>query len=158
MYEQQAVRYEMRNQIEQVIKDKYIDRMRFHEVSKSDYQGIINKFYYSFFDYVKYPKIQFNYLWLRFHKRLETAKRLYGFCDWEKYIDGIDNILPASEINKQFYLILDYGWVYEGYLQEIKIILKNTEYIMTDFYIVSKKYDWLICHCDDGDCMTLILD
>lgn len=152
--EQQKIRYTIRNQIEQIIKDKMIDRTRFHEVSKNKYQNVINKFYYSFCDYKKYPIIQLNYMWLRFHERLKEINRVYRGENWEGYIDSINSMLSNQSINIKVYMILDYGWVYEGYLEQIKIILKNANYMMNDFYIVSKQYDWFICHSDDADCLV----
>ena len=51
------------------------------------------------------------------------------------------------------YLILSQGWVYEGYIPEIIAVLKETDGWLDDFYVVSKKYEYVIVHTDDGECM-----
>ena len=45
------LRYWSRIEIEEIIKEKNIDRTRFYEYSKNKYDKIIKNFYYSFVDY-----------------------------------------------------------------------------------------------------------
>ena len=62
-------RYWIRDEIEEIIKEENIDRKRFYEASKNNYQSIINKFYYSFIDYEdkrKHDFTELSYLWLIF--------------------------------------------------------------------------------------------
>ena len=40
------------------IRAEIDDRKRFYEYSKTNYQKIINRFYYAFIDYKKYPKVE----------------------------------------------------------------------------------------------------
>ena len=47
------VKYWIRTEIEEIIKEKSDDRERFYEYLKTNYQNIINKFYYAFMDYKK---------------------------------------------------------------------------------------------------------
>ena len=61
--------------------------------------------------------------------------------------------MPDFDESKMYYLILCHGWVYEGYISEIISILVEIDRWIDDFYIVSKKFDWLICYCEDGDCL-----
>ena len=44
------IKYEIRNEIEKIIKEQKIDRQQFHEVSKFKYEDVIQKLYYSFFN------------------------------------------------------------------------------------------------------------
>ena len=46
--EQQKVRYEMRNEIETILKESHIDRTKFHEASKKYYDKIIRTLYYTY--------------------------------------------------------------------------------------------------------------
>lgn len=46
-----SMRFWIRDEIEEIIKEENIDRKKFHEFSKLRYQDIINKFYYSFCDH-----------------------------------------------------------------------------------------------------------
>lgn len=150
------IRYQVRDEIEEIIKEKNIDRKRFYEFSKSRYSEIIDKFYYSFFEYKdrrKPASDELSYLWLRFQKQLNHSKSVYLDWSYEDFIDSINQVMPDFDESKMYYLILCHGWVYEGYISEIISILVETDRWIDDFYIVSKKFDWLICYCEDGDCL-----
>lgn len=157
--ENKEIRYAARDEIEQIIKAENIDREHFKEAAKDEYDKIIRKFYYTFCDYKNYPKIHLNYVWLNFRKTV-TFREPVRCDDWEKYIDNIDILIPNGLESEEYFLITDYGWVYEGRLAEIKKVLKETTAgCFDDFYILPKRsqFDWVICHCDDGDCMVNIL-
>ena len=153
------VRYWIRDEIEEIIKEENIDRKRFYEASKNNYQSIINKFYYSFIDYEDKRKPDFtelSYLWLSFRKDLEKSPLIRWGKDYNKYIGSIAALIPDGYLNNMHYLILSHGWVYEGYITEIIAVLKETDGWLDDFYVVSKKYDYVIVHTDDGECMYLL--
>ncbi|MBQ3566338.1 MAG: hypothetical protein IJA12_04085 [Oscillospiraceae bacterium] len=148
--------YAMRDEIEQIIKDENIDRKYFYEVSKLKYEQIIRKFYFTFCDYKKYPIIDLSYLWLRFRKELEFSEKIYFYKDFKEFIEKISVLVPDNDDDRFYYLILDYGWVYEGKLKEIQNVLYCTSVLLEDFYIVSKKFDWFIGHSDDGQSLCLV--
>lgn len=154
--ESRKVRYEARNEIEQIIKDGNIDRKNFKETAKNEYEKVIRKFYFTFCDHQNHPGIHLNYVWLGLRKELMSDKPVR--CgNWEEYIDGIDKLIPENPKCGEYYLMTNYGWVYTGKLKEIKKVLKEaTAACFDDFYILPKKheFDWVICHCDDGDCMV----
>ena len=60
--------------------------------------------------------------------------------------------------SKQLYLILDDGWVYEGYIDEIIAVLGEITGNIEDFYIVSLQFDQMAAYCGDGDCMVIYKD
>ncbi len=69
-------RYWSRIEIEEIMKEKYIDRNRFYEYSKNKYQQIINRFYYSFVEhknanYKERSQVRLSYLWLNLRKELK---------------------------------------------------------------------------------------
>lgn len=144
-----------RNAIEQIVKHKNLDRAAFHEVNKFDYQKIIRKIYYTFFDYEKYPQIQLAYMWTRYRTGLSASEAICekDFLCWKDYIDSIDTLIEPDD-KAVYYLLIDTGWVYEGTLQGIKDVLCDYPEYMEDFYIVPRDYSWIICHCDDGECMV----
>lgn len=148
------VRFWIRDEIEEIIKEENIDRKRFHEVSKFEYENIIRKFWYSFFDYRKKPKIELNYAYIHLHKRLRYSKEIYWRDDWSEYISNIRTLLPDRNDDERYYLILNQGWVYEGCVSEIISVLTETDGMLEDFYIVSKKYDRMIVYSDDGQSMV----
>ncbi len=153
------LRDEIRQEIETIIKQENIDRNNFKETSKFEYQKVIHKFYYTFYDYKKCyrnPKpdsdIDLSYFWLHFREELKHSKSI--ICgDWDKIIESIDTLIPQT--CDFYYLILDYGWVYEGKLKKIKKVLANTDFRLQDFYILPKrnKFNWVVCYCEDGDCL-----
>lgn len=156
-YSQKSFKYQMRDEIEEIIKTENIDRSRFHEFDKNRYSEIINKFYYAFFDYEKYRMLELHYLWLRIRSDIENeiVQGLNQSESWKEYIKKIDRYLPHGK-DKTYFLILSQGWVYEGYIPEIQTVLMNTTVLLDDFYIVSKKFDTVLFHNDDGECMSIL--
>jgi len=151
------IRYEMRNEIENIIKKYNIDRAKFHEAAKNQYQRIIRKLYYSFCDYQKYPAIQISYMWTRFRSNLKSTDLIItNWDDWDEYIEKIDSMIPEKNSEAFYYLVVDGGWVYEGILHEIKKVLSEYPMSMDDFYIFPKDYSWLISHCEDGASMCRV--
>lgn len=152
--EQQKIRYEYRNEIENIIKKYNIDRKSFHEVDKFYYKKVQHHIYYTFCNYQKYPDIQFAYMWTRLRDNLKTSKLIRtDWSDWNAYIDKINPFIPDKNPSTQYYLIMDGGWVYEGTITEIKKVLYEMPVFMEDFYLSPKDYSWLIIHCEDGVCM-----
>ena len=64
----------IRDEMEAIIKEKNIDRSRFHEYSKFNYYEVIKAFYYAFVDYEKYPEISLPYCWLHFREELRKIE------------------------------------------------------------------------------------
>lgn len=153
--ESQKIRYEMRNEIENIIKEKHIDRTAFHEAGKGQFQKVQKKIYYSFCDYHKYPTMQYSYMWTRFRRELKQTELIYtDWSDWDCYIEKIDSLIPAKNPDEMYYLLVDGGWVYEGTLSGIKQVLHEYPMSMDDFYITPKDFSWLVVHCEDGGCMN----
>ena len=53
----------------------------------------------------------------------------------------IESAIPDSE--KKLFLILSDGWLYEGEINEMFTVL-NEMYYISDFYIISSKFNWFI--------------
>lgn len=143
------VRYWSRIEIEEIVKEKKIDRTRFYEYSKNKYDQVIKRFYYSFADYKNHPKVELAYLWLYFRKDLKQLYYGYDSNDWTAMLHKIKELLPYHWERKLF-LILSDGWVYEGFIDEILSVLAETDGIIEDFYIVTPEYDKFAMYCDDG--------
>ena len=158
---EQRIRYMVRNEAEQSIKDLNIDRANFHEVPKTEWERVIKRFYYTFMDYEYDPKIQLGYVWLKFREELHYAERIrYGvdITDWEKFVGKLDELIPKENRPAEYYYINDSGWVYEGKLPEIIRVLGDCSGLVEDFYILPKRgrFDWVVCYCGDGDCKSII--
>ncbi len=148
------IRYWSRIEIEEIVKEKNIDRNRFYEYSKNKYGQVIKSFYYSFVDYKEHSGIQLNYLWLNLRKELNKLYYEYAGSDWKASLYKIKELLIYNW-NRKLFLILSDGWVYEGYIDEILSVLAETDGIIEDFYIVTPEYDKFAMYCDDGDCILI---
>jgi len=146
-------KYWIRDEVEEIIKEKNIDKNRFYEYSKFSYQEVIKSFYYAFVDYKKYPKISLSYCWLHFREELRKSEPISESSEgWTLFLKKIKTWIPNSS-NKKCYLILSQGWVYKGYIDDIISVLNEADGLLEDFYIVSPKYDWFLSYCDDGGCI-----
>lgn len=149
--------YWIRDEIEEIIKSENINRNNFFEVPKNKYESIIHKFYYAFCDYTQYPKIHLEYVWLHLRNNLRALQEVYYRKDWIDYLQAIRHLIPQNNQDESYYLILNQGWVYEVKINELISVLSETDGLLEDFYIISKKFCWFICGCDDGGCMTLFV-
>jgi len=148
------LKYWIRDEIEEIIKEENIDRKRFGEYSKFKYEDAIKRFYYTYMDYEKYPKIELSYCWLHFRDSLQKGNNICVDGDWKQFLHRVGEVIEGKEDTK-LYMILSQGWVYEGYLKEILDVLGETDGLLEDFYIVSQDFDWMIAYCDDGECAAL---
>lgn len=153
----QKERYRIRNEIEDTVKEENINRRKFHEVSKFSYENILRKFYYTFFEYdrnIRYSenkKIDLSYAWLRFRKNLKQSDIIHLRYD-NTDIACMKSLVPDYSDNKKCFGIVADGWVYEGEISEILTAFSEIYFIM-DFYIISKKFDWVVVNCEDGECI-----
>lgn len=73
---------------------------------------------------------------------------------WTDFLRKVQSMMPQTT-DEKFYMIVSQGWVYEGYIDEIIRVLNETDGLLEDFYIVSKKFDWNITYCNDGGCAIM---
>ena len=134
-----------RDGIEEVIKEKQIDGNRFHEFSKINYVDILKKFYFSFSNIKNYPanprSLEINRMHFRSDLKKEGIDCILRTDNWCEYMSTIKTAIPDNE--KNLFLILSDGWVYEGEINEIFTVLNEIWYI-NDFYVVSSKFNWFI--------------
>ena len=149
-----SVKYWIRAEIEEIIKEKSVDRKRFYEYSKTNYQKIINGFYYAFVDYKKYPKVELSYCWLHFRQELKEIDCVSETIGWECMLAKIKERL-SYDWNKKVYLILSDGWVYEGYIDTITDVLNEVDGLLEDFYIVTPQFDKFAAYTDDSQCLCI---
>ena len=146
-----AASYLVRDEIEKVRRDKGIPPERFGEFAKSGWKDIITKFCYTFLDMKKQRGSNLAYSWLNFREGLEHSEPLICGADEFAYFAKVCEMVPREDRDKKLFLILSQGWVYEGYAEEIFSLLPELFYL-EDAYILSPKFRWVICHCDDGEC------
>ena len=143
--------YLVRDEIEKVRREKGIPPERFGEFAKSGWKDIITKFCYTFLDMKKQRGSNLAYSWLNFRVGLAHSEPLRCGADEYAYFSQVRELIPQEDRDSKLFLILSEGWVYEGYAEEIFLVLSEIFYL-EDAYIVSNKFRWVICHCDDGEC------
>lgn len=143
--------YLVRDEIEKIVKEKRIPKERFAEFSKNSWQDIVKKFHSIFLDRKKHPTYDLSYCWLHFREGLESSEPVSMRVNSDVYFDRVGELIPLEDRDKKLFLILSQGWVYEGHAEEILLVLSELFYL-EDAYIVSPKFKWVICHCDDGEC------
>ena len=135
-----------RSEIEQTIKNLKIDRANFFEVSKQSYQQIISQIENAFVDKSKHWNKGIHWANMGFYRpELKCVNEVMK--DWS-WIKKLPHIIPAP--NNPVYVLFEDTkayepkyWLYEANLCELILVL-NESHLWGDFYIVSKKYDWLI--------------
>ena len=134
-----------RDDIEEIIKEKQIDRNRFHEFSKINYVDILKKFFFSFSNIKNFPTnprpLAINRMHFRSDLKKEAIDCILRTDNWCEYMSTIKSAITDNE--KKLFLILSDGWVYEGEIKEMFIVL-NEMWNINDFYIVSSKFNWFI--------------
>ena len=140
----------IRDEIELTIKTCNINRLRFFEVAKQSYQDVLDRITDHFVDKTSDWKNDIHWANMGYYKpelriqyynldkenisRDDFRRKLLFIVPTVKYpvwflVEGTKNYTHKY-------------WVYEGYVPEISMILNETSF--NDFYIVSKKYEWLI--------------
>lgn len=138
----------MRKDIENIIKEFQLDRKRVFEVSKYKYADIIRKIEKTF------VKNSGNIHWSNMGDGFQSQwpcfyKDVSQQMNWYHLLSQIilDNKEPIYVL---FEDTVDYQpkyWLYEMYIPELIILIDNSN--PDDFYLVSKKYDWLISKCHE---------
>ncbi|HIZ55297.1 MAG TPA: hypothetical protein H9671_03715 [Firmicutes bacterium] len=138
----------IRNEIERVIKENHLNRSNCFECSKNTYTIIIKKIEQAFVLHggnIHWSNMgRFDPKWGYKTKDI-SADRMW--------ITKLPSIIPKAE--KFVYVLFEdcknfepKYWVYEMCIPELIFIVSEI-YGLNDFYIVSKKFDWLISECHE---------
>jgi hypothetical protein len=136
----------IRDEIEQIVKEHKINRGRFFEVSKQSYKLIIEKIELTFVDKSKSWNEDIH--WVNMGKYNPNLKCVSStMSDWSIWLVELLDIIPSDSL---MYILFEDTknfepkyWLYESYIKELILILNEINGL-DDFYIVSKKYNWLI--------------
>ncbi|MBE6867782.1 MAG: hypothetical protein E7494_03365 [Ruminococcus albus] len=145
----------LRDEIEEAIKAKNIDRGKIHEYSKQGYGDIISKFYFTFADIKNYPVGRQTLEEYNMHFREELYQE-YIACslNYESHAGYIQAIKAGIPDEDKLFLILSDGWVYEGEKDAMFDVLEEV-YDIRDFYIISPKFSWFtaVSKIEDSACL-----
>lgn len=132
----------VRAEIDEVIKQLNFDKEQFKEVGKNLWEGIIKNIENTFVNW----------------------KGHSSFWYWEYFNDGFSIDYPNNDAYKDLSKLIDDTekvwflaqedrgnpkfWLFEGQIKPIQTVLENSS--MFEYYIVSKKYLWLLCENHHG--------
>lgn len=140
---------DIRNEIERVIKDKNIDRSKCFECSKIVYSSIIKKIEQVFV--LHGGDIHWSNMGGGFNKKLVCKTK--DISEDRMWVTKLPNIIPEN--NQLVYVLFEDSlnfrpkyWIYEMGIPELICIIGEA-CGLDDFYIVSKKFDWLISECHE---------
>jgi len=132
---------DLRKEIEKICKDFSLTEAQFRPLALNEWQEIENKIYKTFFKLTLHKSRP---VWLWEHFKLDTfsvsnENKPYLYLD--KLIDDSETVWffvneTVKEANK--------FWFYQGLVKPIQTIIAEACYF-DELYLVSKKYDWLIC-------------
>ncbi len=139
----------IRTEIERIIKENHIERSRCFECSKINYSSIIKKIEQTFVLYG--GNIHWSNMGHGFNPQWPCKTK--NISEDKMWITKLPRILPKSEKNVYvlFEDIKNYQpkyWLYEMYIPELVCIIGEV-YGLGDYYVVSKKFDWLISECHE---------
>lgn len=129
----------IRANIEQVIKELQIAPEDFKPVNINDWEEIENKIIETFCDFPLSYKYRATWLWQYFKITGTTLSHLVEYAP--QYLPEILN--PEERV---WFFVNDQNskfWYYEGTVRSVQTIIDESYW--NEFYIVSKKYQWLIC-------------
>lgn len=148
----------VRADIEKTIKEFSLDRSRVFEVSKQKYEQILKKIEQTFVYH------EGTIHWSNMGNYNPALPVWYKDCrDNMLWFENLEKIIPDFE--SAVYVLFEESrqrtkyWLFEMYLEELKVILGEAGYY--DYYIVSKKYEWLISENHHaivsfvGDCLDI---
>ena len=133
----------IRDDVESAIKEIKLDRSRIFEVSKIKYADIIRKIEHTFV--LDDGDIHWSNMGNGFQQHLSC--HYVNITNQPLWYHHLPNIVPHLEepVYVLFEDIKNYEpkyWLYEMWIIEFMMLLDELN--PDDFYIVSKKYDWLI--------------
>lgn len=138
----------MRDAIENVIKDFDLDRSRIFEVSYLKYADIINKIEQTF---VKNGGMLH---WSNIENRFDPsfALKIKDIGNNRFWFQSLGKILPNTLHYVLFEDTVNFHtkyWAYEMFPKEMVTVIGESLPSPDDFYIVSKKFEWLISECHE---------
>jgi len=136
--------YTVRGDIESAIKGLNIDRQDFHEVGKTKWHGILSQVVQTFVVITNYEeRDNLRWAWERFKGPHESfVSKNNNVYEYLKNILGNEYVWFIAEDS------YSKMWVYEAKADAIPLVLGETNYF--EYYIVSKKLDWLLCENHHG--------
>ena len=139
----------IRNEIERIIKGNNINRSNCFECSKISYKSIIKKIERKFV--LNGGNIHWSNMGGRFNKDLICKTK--DISHDRMWFLKLNEIIPENE--KLVYVLFEDTknfepkyWIYEMHIPELICVISEI-YGLNDFYIVSKKFDWLISECHE---------
>ena len=139
---------QFRDTIENVIKEFHLDRSRIFEVSHLKYADIIKRIEKTFV--INSGPLHWSNIGNRFQPSFALKTRYIG--NHRLWYHMLDKIIPDTLHYVLFEDTVDFQpkyWVYEMFPNEMITVIDESDPSPDDFYIVSKKFEWLISECHE---------
>ena len=134
---------DIRNEIERIIKEYARDRERCFECSKIKYRSIMKSIEQKFTcdNNIHWSNMGQGFKRNLFHKMIDVSED-------SMWVQKLPKIIPSNEslVYALFEDVINFQpkyWIYEMCIPELICIIGNVN-CLDDFYIVSKKFGWLI--------------
>ncbi|MBL7731281.1 MAG: hypothetical protein JNM88_08895 [Chitinophagaceae bacterium] len=132
---------DLRQNIEVIRLDKNIPEEKFKPVDTLSWQEIQQKII-STFCHIDSHKDNPNWLWENF--KLDTySVRLERNFPFDSFLQFTDNSETVWLLINDTHNERTKFWLYEGQIKPVVFVLNQS--VASEVYIVSKKYDWLLC-------------
>ena len=139
----------IRDEIERVIKENHLERSKCFECSKITYRAILKKIEQTFV--LHGGDIHWSNMGRGFNPKLPCE--IKDTSDDSMWVTKLPMILSDSE--ELVYVLFEDSknyqpkyWLYEMYIPELVCVIGEV-CGLDDFYIVSKKFEWLISECHE---------
>lgn len=137
------VNYSVRDDIERAVKELNISHLEFAEVSKLNWENILRRTQDKLLVNASY-KTNLHWGWQAFKEPRITLRFIND--------DGYKNLSNIINDDMVYFIAEDFRekmWVYEGKITSIIDIIGDC-YYLDEYYIVSKKYEWVLCENHHG--------
>ncbi|MET3195743.1 DUF6756 family protein [Gottfriedia sp. OAE603] len=139
------MKYVVRTEINSILNEKMIPKELLSEVGKHHWENITQKFKQTF---IKKPHYTFQVSW--YWQFLKNDSYSLHFINDDAY-KHLHKLIDENE--KIFFMVEENSakpkfWVYEGNIKMIQKVIEES--FAFEYYIFSKKFDWLICENHHG--------
>jgi len=128
----------VRAEIEAIISDKNLDASSFRRLRNNEGWAEIEEKIYHQFCTLDHPLARPVWLWENFKQETFAVEGADTWQRLEKLVDHDELVWFFTNGDK------DKLWFYEGKVKAVITIIEESSYL-DEFYICSKKYEWMIC-------------
>lgn len=132
----------IRREINLVIEQLNLNKVQIKEVGKNEWKDILNEIMNTFVNWTASSPF---WLWEHFKEAYSIDySNQDAYKDLSKLVDDSELVWFLVKENRE----MPKFWVYEGLIKPIQSVIEECSKF--EYYIVSKKYSWLLCENHHG--------